>query len=213
MNITQVPRQKLWFNKFDYSVQWSQPGCRMLRGGINQRQWHMNLQRHTPHNRTAMRDVRSVFHLLLNQTLPFQVRVMLNRGVCVYMQTLDQVNALTAVINTLTSAKNLRVTQAITVWPTDCVVRKNAHGYLYRTYLASIYLDDAKKLSLQNMLSDSSVSVNSVLQRRLRYPGSAQLYSWQQYWIDHNSMSLVTMLSLLLPGGVKKTLPIAVIGK
>jgi hypothetical protein len=84
----------------------------------------------------------------------------------------------------------------------------------YRTYFHSIAINDYQKFTITNWIVAQgdeiipSPSVKSFFGLTTRSGPWSSRYTAQHYYIDHNSLQYETLLQLVCPGLVRKTLPI-----
>lgn len=114
----------------------------------------------------------------------------------------------TAFLNKITQLDCVRYpkfTQAVISKPRDCVqLRSPKHQW--RSYLRSVRLEPVQKEHLINYLNNQSdIRVSAGMQTWL---DSHYARSQDYYFIDHNGKGFETMLSLVLPKIIRRTLPI-----
>lgn len=112
--------------------------------------------------------------------------------------------------------ENLDVKQAILDLPPDTILLRNPK-YQYRTYFRGRALSKTQKSRLAAWIETQGreVSASKSLRSFLELDDSAnRVYWWRNdtaesyYYIEHNSLQYETMLSMIAPGMVRKTLPI-----
>ena len=100
--------------------------------------------------------------------------------------------------------------------PPDTILLKNPQ-YQYRTYFRGRSLGKTQKARLATWVTTQGddVSASKSLQAFLEIEvGPKRAYWWRSdatesyYYIEHNSLQYETMLSMVCPGMVRKTLPI-----
>jgi hypothetical protein len=101
-------------------------------------------------------------------------------------------------------------TQAQVTHPKNTVVLKNSKQK-FRSYLKALKLTAVQKDNLENFLHNHSqvLRIAPALQRWLDQPFNR---TQDYHFIDHDSETWVSMLSLVVPGIIRKTLPI-IVGK
>jgi hypothetical protein len=98
--------------------------------------------------------------------------------------------------------------EALITRPRDIVVKKNP-AFCFRSYFRdkSLELDQAEKL--RNFLTSRreiygfTECLKQHMERRYKW-----FYLQRYEWIEHNSMADLTMLSLICPGIIRKTVPV-----
>lgn len=100
---------------------------------------------------------------------------------------------------------HFKLTQAQITLPRDCIaVRSPKHAY--RSYLRSRKFTQQEKHYLENYLANQTcVQPSSSLQQWL---DSHFLRSQDYYFVDHDGQGFETMLSLIVPNLIRRTLPI-----
>lgn len=97
-------------------------------------------------------------------------------------------------------------TKACITHPKNTVVLKHSQ-YQFRSYLKTCNLTDQQRQNLENFMNNHSTTIRLApsVQRWMDMPcNRIQDY----YFIDHDSMSWTTMLGLIVPGIIRKTVPI-----
>lgn len=96
--------------------------------------------------------------------------------------------------------------QAVVNRPRDTVLLKNPQ-YLYRSYFRDKTLTNEQRQSLCKFLLSRSdcFGYTPNLESRLQ---NKYFYSMSHYYVDHNDMKDLVLLSLVLPGLIRKTLSI-----
>ena len=99
--------------------------------------------------------------------------------------------------------------------PPDTILLKNPQ-YQYRTYFRGRSLGKTQKARLATWVTTQGddIAASKSLQAFLNIETSPKMYWWRgdatesYYYIEHNSLQYETMLSMICPGMVRKTLPI-----
>ena len=156
---------------------------------------------------TALRETRDV---LLTETAPFKTVVSFNT-VCIYTNRRQLADRLVRLGNDGVHMRLVR--QAVLTRPAN-VVQLQESRYAYRTYLRERkYTKDQRDMlanflhSRRDTLRVSPALDNWVNGKLIGYIRNHS-YSRSYYFVDHDHPNEGTMLSLVLPGIVRKTMPI-----
>ena len=155
---------------------------------------------------TALYETRD---LLLAETEPFKTVVSFNT-VCVYTNHPDLADRL---INLDNDGVRLRlVRQAVISRPAN-VVQLRESQYAYRTYLRERKYGLEQRLMLANFLNSRTGTLRPCDALIAWLNGGSGFrynsnYSRAHYFVDHDHPNEGTMLSLVMPGIVRKTMPI-----
>ena len=156
---------------------------------------------------TALRDNRNV---LLTETHPFKTVVSFNT-VCIYTNRRRLADRLVDLGNDGVHMHLVR--QAVLTRPAN-VVQLQESKYAYRTYLRERKYTKDQKDMLANFLNSRKDTLHpcGALMSWLtgQFPGYVLNlnYSRSHYFVDHDHPNEGTMISLVMPGIVRKTLPI-----
>lgn len=93
---------------------------------------------------------------------------------------------------------------ALIAQPNTVVLKTPAHQY--RTYLRSIALDTQQKKNLQTVLESLDVRIGPALARWFTRDSWTRTLDY--HFIDHDDDRWLLMLSLVVPGIIRKTVPI-----
>ena len=170
---------------------------------INGKQKHGTIMSRSWRDITAQTqaDLHSLAHVLLTTAMPYKLVVSVNQG---YVYTTDL-----ALINQLDSMPELKhktYTQARIIRPKNTIRLKNPR-HEYRTYFRAIKLSAQEKQILIDFLQNQQ-------EHTRMSPG---LKNWvhdsfkrtqDYFFVDHNGSSWLSMLSLVRPGIIRKTLQI-----
>ena len=170
---------------------------------INGKQKHGTIMSRSWRDITAQTqaDLHSLAHVLLTTTMPYKLVVSVNQG---YVYTTDL-----ALINQLDSMPELShktYTQARIIRPKNTIQLKNPrHGH--RTYFRSIKLSWQEKQVLIDFLQNQQehTRMSPGLKNWVHDPFTR---TQDYFFVDHNGSSWLSMLSLVRPGIVRKTLQI-----
>ena len=156
---------------------------------------------------TALRETRNV---LLTETAPFKTVVSFNT-VCIYTNRQGLAKRL---VNLGNDGVHMRlVRQAVLTRPAN-VVQLRESKYAYRTYLRERRINLDQRNMLANFLNSrrDTLRVSSALDDWVngKFIGYIRNHSYSRahYFVDHDHPNEGTMLSLVLPGIVRKTMPI-----
>ena len=156
---------------------------------------------------TALRETRDV---LLSETAPFKTVVSFNT-VCIYTNQRRLADRLTKLGNDGVHMRLVR--QAVLTRPAN-VVQLQESKYAYRTYLRERKYTKDQRDMLANFLQArrDTVRVSPALDEWANgtFVGYVRnlSYSRSYYFVDHDHPNEGTMLSLVMPGIVRKTMPI-----
>lgn len=146
-------------------------------------------------------DLHTLARVLLNTTADFKLVVSINQG---YVYTNDL--AFLQELDVLPELTYKCYTQARVVRPKDTIQLKKAK-YRFRTYFAMCKLTWQEKDTLGDFLvaQQNHVRVSPALQRWIDQPFNR---TQDYFFVDHDTESWVTMLNLVHPGVVRKTMHI-----
>ena len=156
---------------------------------------------------TALRETRDV---LLTETAPFKTVVSFNT-VCIYTNRRRLADRLVRLGNDGVHMHLVR--QAVLTRPAN-VVQLRESKYAYRTYFKERKYSREQRLMLANFLSsrkDTLHPCESLMSWLTgQFPGYIHNlnYSRSHYFVDHDHPNEGTMISLVMPGIVRKTMPI-----
>jgi len=150
---------------------------------------------------TTTANLHALAELLLTTQVDFKLVVSMNQG---YVYTND-----TALIDQLSSMPELTgktYTQAQIVRPKNTIQLRNPR-YQFRTYLNMCKLTAEQRLNLEEFLITQSahVRLSPALESWIETPFNR---TQDYFFVDHDAESWGTMLSLVHPGIVKKTMHI-----
>ena len=156
---------------------------------------------------TALRETRDV---LLTETAPFKTVVSFNT-VCIYTNRRQLADRLVRLGNDGVHMHLVR--QAVLTRPAN-VVQLQESKYAYRTYLRERKYTKDQRDMLANFLHSrrDTLRVSPALDEWANSTFVGYIrnlsYSRSYYFVDHDHPNEGTMLSLVLPGIVRKTMPI-----
>ena len=213
-------RSSLYYNQYEWciTINISEASClRYLEPGRfeaairNARHWAEN-DRWTDRawsitKETALRETREV---LLAETAPFKTVVSFNT-VSIYTNHRGLADRLVNLDNDGVRVRLVR--QAVLTRPVN-VVQLQESKYAYRTYFKERKYTQEQRLMLANFLNSRKDTLHpcGALMSWLtgQFPGYVLNlnYSRSHYFVDHDHPNEGTMISLVMPGIVRKTLPI-----
>lgn len=145
-------------------------------------------------------DLHDLAEYLLTTTSDFKLIVSVNHGY-VYTNDLDLIDQL----SNLAALKQKNYSRAIVTRPQNTVQLKNPH-HRFRSYFKSAKITEEQKNHLQAFLANQiETRTSPALDNWIATP----FHRTQDYFfVDHNQMSWLTMLSLVRPGLIRKTMQI-----
>ena len=155
---------------------------------------------------TALYETRD---LLLSETEPFKTVVSFNT-VCVYTNHPDLADRL---INLDNDGVRLRLVRQAVISRPENVVQLRESQYAYRTYLRERKYGLEQRLMLANFLNSRTGTLRPCDSLIAWLKGGSGFrynlnYSRAHYFVDHDHPNEGTMLSLVMPGIVRKTMSI-----
>jgi hypothetical protein len=158
-------------------------------------------QRHKEITKQTAEDLHSLAEVLLNTKYEFKLVVSVNQGY-VYsndLELLDQLDSMPILVYKSYG-------QASVVRPKNTITLKNLK-HNFRTYLTVCKLTHSEKDTLGDFLTAqaSHVRLSPALQRWIDQPFNR---TQDYFFIDHDTQSWLTMLSLVRPGLIRKTMHI-----
>jgi hypothetical protein len=154
-------------------------------------------RRHKEITETTRADLHELADVLLTSLSEFKLVVSVNQG---HVYTNDR--GLIDQLDTLASLTHKEYTRAVIGRPRDTVQLKNPR-HSYRSYFRNAKLTDEQKQHLMNFLTNQTlVRTSPALNGWLAAP----FHRTQDYFfVDHDDLSWLTMLSLVRPGLIRKT--------
>lgn len=176
---------------------------------IAQQRWVNGQQNHAmilrrrwrPITEKTVADLHAVADVLLKTTYKHKLVVTVDQG-HVYTNDLDLIKILDA----MPELSYKTYSQALITRPKNTVQLKNPQ-HAFRSYFKLIKLTDQQKDHLMDFLYNqrNHVRISSALQRWLDQPfNKTQDY----FFVDHDSQSWLTLLALVCPGLIRKTMKI-----
>ena len=215
-----VEKDRLFYDKYEWSVSWSQPEISVLRNGTDAKKisqsiadreyWSkyrygtMSTNWSTPFTARVLNGIDSVRQLLLNESQPWKTVFGHNSNITVYTSNRGLINAILSIAESTVTIRQAAVTR-----PRDTVELVDPK-HKFRTYLRSTFVNDDSKQIVSNWIKAQGNAVR---------PGPALAYwlstsrpRWKQwdgterhYFFDHDSKTYETMLLMVLPSSVRKT--------
>ena len=222
-------RSSLYYNAYEYAMTWRQDEIGCIRSlDQNKMQSHICVRmeyeasRNSHYQRygekfiskftTRCRDnLEGMRALLAAETHPKKM-VFFNNFLTVYTNNLG----LHGRLMTCDWIESVDLKRAELNLPPDTILLKNPQ-YQYRTYFRGRSLAKTQKARLAQWVTTqgNDITASKSLQAFLNIEISPkQMYYWRgdatesYYYIEHNSLQYETMLSMICPGMVRKTLPI-----
>ena len=214
-------RDRLYYDQYLYCLSFQQPELYCIRGlpGEQQLDAYINQRKHYEHLGIGSRridstkftpEVREKLHqtqdVLLKCTVPFKLVVSGRYG---SLYTND-----TALIDTVSGLDYLQignVRTAVLSLPRDTVVIRNPK-FQYRTYFKERELTDDRKETLRNWIAAQQDEIRPSPATRswlaINKVSWRSKYMQRYYYVEHNSPQYETMLNLVVPGYVRKTVPV-----
>ena len=220
-----VVKDRLFYNRFEYGISFTLDEASALRDlshkeidqtierriewrEIAQQRWNTTRTGFTKHNMLGRRrkeitnktieNLHTLAEILLTVAIDFKLVVSVNQG-HVYTNDLSLIDQ----IDQLDFLTQKSYTQAQINRPKNTIQLKNPH-HAFRSYFKITKITDSQKGNLENFLNNQreSIRISPALERWLAVP----LIRTQDYFfVDHNEMSWLTMLSLVRPGLIRKT--------
>ena len=156
---------------------------------------------------TALRETRDV---LLAETHPFKTVVSFNT-VCIYTNRRKLADRL---VNLGNDEVRMRLVRQAVISKPAGVIQLQESKYAYRTYLRERRINLDQRNMLANFLNSrrDTLRVSPALDNWVngKFIGYIRNHSYSRsyYFVDHDHPNEGTMLSLVLPGIVRKTMPI-----
>jgi hypothetical protein len=222
-------RSSLYYNTYEYAITWQQDEIGCVRS-LDQKKMlsHIRMRMDYEHSRNSLykpygesfnskfttrcRDnLESTRALLAAETAPKKL-VFFNSFITVYTNDLGLYDR----ISDCVWIDSVDIKRAELNLPPDTILLKNPQ-YQYRTYFRGRSLGKTQKARLAAWVTTqgddiaASKSLREFLDIETR---PTRVYWWRNdatesyYYIEHNSLQYETMLSMVCPGMVRKTLPI-----
>lgn len=221
-----VKKDRLFYDRFEYSMGFHLEEASCLRvldhAGIDdliqrrrqwreiaQQRWNNGQQHHkiilSRHSREitdqTVKNLHTVADVLLTTSIEFKLVVSVNQAY-VYTNDLTLIDQFDSIPELLFKT----YTQARVSRPKNTVQLKNS-PYKFRTYLKPLHLTAIEKDQLETFLinQQQNVRLSPALQNWIDLPFTR---TQEYFFVDHESEKWLTMLSLVRPGIIRKTMHI-----
>lgn len=203
-------RDRLYYNQYKYCMKFTLRGAGHSRthdaDSIRASIEHLNA---SPHFRTIrVSDSELEYLLAVNQELNTATEQ--HRRITCYdsMQIYTNDTALLERVRLLNPLTDAKYQQAVVDRPLDVLIRKQSK-YQYRTYFKSMNVDKETSVRVKKFLLDRTdcFKITPGLKYYLTRDAN-RMYLRDYFFVDHNSPADVTMLGLVCPGIVRKTMSI-----
>ena len=217
LDIELVSRNQAYFGKYSYVYSFLLPELCVIRskshGEIDRlieqrRSWQqLNINFggswHGTKKEVSKQHTKNLHNLLdiLNGYEDYKLTISMDVGYF-YTNSLKQIDLL----NSLDYTTSISCKKVKTDIPTDSILIKNSE-YKYRTYLKTQKISEHEKQMLINFFQNQKVRLGPSLHQFItRYANST--YIADNYFIDHNDLSCLTLLGLTSSVKIRKTLSI-----
>lgn len=157
-------------------------------------------RRHQEITAETVGNLHQLANLLLNNASDFKLVVSVNEG-HIYTNDLSLID----LVSNLPGLTHKDYTRAIVGRPKDTIRLKNPR-HQFRSYIKTIKLTDEQKTHLKNFLANQpTVRISPAL---ASWMDDAFNRTQDYFFIDHADMAWLTMLSLVRPGLIRKTMQI-----
>lgn len=217
-------RNTFWFGKYDWCVRFHLPEAFVLRKLDHEyidhvikrrRDWAIRIANRSPQPGSWMHSWSKVeitdeqvenLHRFCDFLLgDNRARKMTITGDWIYLYTTDR-----ALVNDILKLDYLDgpkgVHQALQVGTPNTVRLREAHNQ-FRTYFRHVSIDSQQKTALLKFLqAQENLRIGPALLAALIDVKTKRLFDY--YFVDHDESGVVTMLNLIVPGTVRRTVPI-----
>ena len=209
MLFTADSRDRLYYNQYQYCMKFTVRGAGHSRSrdseSIIDSIQHLNSSRHFKTIRVS--DSELAYLLAVNQELNTAAEQHIRITCYDSMQIYTNDTVLLERVRLLNTATDARYHEAIVDRPRDVLIRKQSKS-LYRTYFKSINVDKETSVRVKKFLLDRTDCFKFTPGFRYYLTRDAKIYFRDYFFVDHDSPADITMLSLVCPGIVRKTVPI-----
>ena len=209
MLFTTDSRDRLYYNQYKYCMKFTLRGAGHSRtrdaDSITASVRYLNA---SPHYKSAsVSDSELAYLLAVNQELNTAAEQ--HKRITCYdsMQIYTNDSALLERVRLLNTATDAKYHQAIIDRPLNVLIRKQ-NKYQYRTYFKSVNVSPDASTRVKKFLLDRTDCFKFTPSFKYYLTSYGKMYFRDYFFVDHNSMSEITMLSLVCPGIVRKTMPI-----
>lgn len=214
-----VASDKLFYDRWQYCIHFRLDELSCLRDLdhqvidrrlVQQQIWRENIRRRWPQNNFVRthKDITDITSKNLHQlcdlflALPndsFKMVITVDWG-RVYSNDLTLINS----IGNLHYLSSIRYTQA-KITRAKNTISQVAPKYSHRSYFKNTKLSVNEKESLEKFLTNQQIKISPALTEWFKQP---YIRTYDYFFIDHNDIQWLTMLALVQPGLIRKTLPI-----
>ena len=209
MLFTTNSRDRLYYNQYQYCMKFT------LRGSGHSRTHDaddiiagiQNLNASPYFKTMSVSDSELAYLLAVNQELNTAAEQ--HRRITCYdsMQIYANDAALLERVRLLNTETDARYHEAIVDRPRDVLIRKQSKC-LYRTYFKSTGVTQEASVRVKKFFLDRTDCFKFTPGFKYYLTRDTKMYFRDYFFVDHNSMAEITMLSLVCPGIVRKTVPI-----
>lgn len=226
ITFTSVQKDRLFYDQFEFCIGFHLDEVSCLRqldhAGIDdtierrkqwreiaQQRWVNGRQNHSMILRRKWRtitektvtDLHSVAEVLLKTSAEFKLVVTINQGY-VYTNDLNLIDQLSA----MPELSYITYTQAQVTRPKNTIQLRNPR-HKFRTYFRGLKLTTEQKDQIMDFLHNQrdQIRIGPALNRWFDLPFNR---SQEYFFVDHDTQSWLTMLSLVHPGIIRKTMHI-----
>ena len=210
INFYPVDRSQLFFDQYRYSICFTVPDASCLRAHSVQEvlkniQWRNESRRRWNHGKNIIDDdhVDLLLHVW-SALAPYLGQIKFTTS----YNTLYVYGNDPAVLTRIAGPQTVQYAQqALITRPKDVVIKANPR-FALRSYFRDRNMEQADQHRLREFLENRPDSYGFTATFRLTLNRDRWFYLQRHQWIEHNSMADITMLSLVLPGIIRKTIPV-----
>lgn len=217
-------KTSLWFGKYNHSVKFLLPEAFVLRkldhDNIDhiihkRKEWGRKLSVTVPQpgswlywqrldiTDNQISNLHKFCDFLINDNRPRKIKFF---GDWVYLYTTDKSLIDDVCDLDYIDKKTIMLSQIEQVGTPGTVLLKNAKK-TYRSYFYNRPIDSKQRESLERFLSNQEdLRMGPALMSALARGSTKKLFDY--YFIDHNDFGMITMINLIVPGCIRKTMPI-----
>lgn len=210
-------RDRLYYDAYQHSLAFHQaelycirglPGGAQLDRYVKQRQYYENLSvgKHLTFTPEVVANLHQTQEFLKGTNIPFKLVVSNSYG---NLYTNDPALVDRFCELSYVGIGNLRTAEV--TMPRDTIVIRNPE-FQYRTYFREREVSEDRKATLINWINAQQGEVRPSPATRQWLKQAPQnwrsKYMQRYYYIEHDSLQYETMLSLIVPGHVRKTVPV-----
>ena len=219
-------RTQLWFGRYDHCVRFSMPEASVLRYlshkkieriiGLR-REWGKRMMNSAQPGSWLrawtkveitdqhVEDLHTMCDFLVADT---RDRKLVISSDTVHLYTTDP--SLVKDVMSMPYIQDPVYTRAVAVGTPNTVRLKNPR-YAFRSYFRQQLITPEQKTSLATFLTaQDDVRLSPTLKWAIEHEANKSLRFFEYYFIDHDDQGVITMLGLILPGAIRKTVPIVI---